>query len=270
MRMIYALFIVCFGVMLAAAYPHTKTNDLTEMGLKGKVKTLTRVVYETSASGQEPYAFSTITYQFNERGFITSIEEDNEVTIISYDAQDARLVEATYKKDELIRKKTYQKSSLEIMERKGLDRVTFRSSFKYEYDKAGNKTKETHYADGHRSVTHAFEYDDKGNLVQLLGYTMTMKLSFKNTFKYDSQKRKIQLSIYDSESDVVIAVEKYAYNTEGFLTMTRAYGERGRLAYTKQYTYQIDYDEQGNWLKKVTFVNDVQNDLFATQTLSYY
>ncbi len=240
------------------------------MELKGKVKSLTWGFYQHTIGNPEPYAFSTRTYQFDENGYITTILEDDEETTVIYDSLVMKTEESTWKRGELIRKMLYQDNRLLVMEGTGASGSS-KYRIEYEYDETGNSMQESTFdREGQPQSFIKYNYDSLGNVIEKLGYNSRMELNFKNRFRYDAENRKTQLAIYDPESDLVIGGEIYAYNTDGSLASSRGYDENGTLGYPREYTYKIDYDDHGNWLKRVTFINGVRHELYSEREIYYY
>jgi len=72
------------------------------------------------------------------------------------------------------------------------------------------------------------KYDEKGNQIEGNRYDSDGSLNWRYTYKYDEKGNLIEWNRYDSDGSL----------------------------YT-QWTYKYEFDEQGNWIKRVEFENEI-------------
>jgi hypothetical protein len=103
------------------------------------------------------------------------------------------------------------------------------SDFQKKYDEKGNQIEETYYgSSGSLNWRLTYKYDEKGNQIEKNSYESDGSLDWRVTFKYDEKGNQI---------------EKNSYESDGSLDT--------------QWTYKYEFDEQGNWIKRVEFENEI-------------
>ncbi len=85
-------------------------------------------------------------------------------------------------------------------------------------------------------------------------YDLENKLTSLKEFNYDENKK----------SFVTIKTINYTYNNAGLLLKEVAKIEKS--VNTKDYIYQFDGEEEGNWVKKII----TPENLFTTRSITYY
>jgi hypothetical protein len=84
-------------------------------------------------------------------------------------------------------------------------------------------------------------FDNKGRIIEFTLYDSDNEAYQKSVCKYDDAGNESESTIYDLENNEIIAVYKYFYI----------------------------YDEHGNWIEQVCFVNDVP-DIITVREIKYY
>lgn len=86
-------------------------------------------------------------------------------------------------------------------------------------------------------------------------------LFLRRTFLYNSDRQKIEESVYNAEDSLV---EKgiFAYDSEGRLIQETEYSSDGEIRHKE--VYSRDLDPSGNWVKEILLTWDSQTDDFNT------
>lgn len=114
--------------------------------------------------------------------------------------------------------------------------TTVISSFDYDYDKNGNRTKQTELQSGLNRIT-SYSYD---NIDRLQNYTVTVGTSSGTTdYSYDGYNRKTEKL---TENTVVTSDKTYSYDSTNRLTSVTDSANSNTISYT--------YDANGNTIKK--------------------
>ena len=116
---------------------------------------------------------------------------------------------------------------------------TLNSHKTYKYDEKGRVIDEkTNASDGTLNSSKTYKYDQMGNMIEE-NYTEA-NLNYKVTYQYDQKGNQNEKNLY----------HKYDF-----------------LNYKQ--TYQIVYDKQGNWTKKIIFENKIPK-LILEREYEYY
>ena len=117
-----------------------------------------------------------------------------------------------------------------------LDRKTF-----FKYDENGNNTEQNVYnSDGSFYYKVTKKYDENGNRFEWNRYNSDGSLNIKYTFKYDENGNAFEMNIYNSDGNLD----------------------------TKS-TYKYEFDKQGNWIKKIEFLDGIPEYILERQ-YEYY
>ena len=135
-------------------------------------------------------------------------------------------------------------------------------TYTYEYNSAGNLTKEV-YTNSYgytETYTYTYEYDSAGNLTKMVctfsdGYTDT----YTYTYEYDSAGNLTKKVQTDSDGDTYTYT--YEYDSAGNLTKKVQTDSDGDT-----YTYTYEYDSAGNLIKEVRTDSDGYTE---TNTYTY-
>jgi hypothetical protein len=136
----------------------------------------------------------------------------------------------------------------------------------YEYDNNGNKVQESTYDKyGIQNTIIFYKYDINGNLIEEKVYSKSV-LFYTNEFKYDSKGNILEDIQTTSENEKIKTNYKYDMNRN--LTSKIRISSHSK-EYDFNYSYQYDYDNLGNWIKRVYFING--NPKFIRErTIEYY
>ena len=205
------LTIVLAMLCLASCEKSTQKNDLAELKLNGKIKSIREIPYEAVEK------------------FGEVVKEDvlgivNENLQITFNDKGNKLEENWFNPD----------GSLSL-------------KYTYKYDDKGNQIEENSFdADGSLSFKYTYKYDDKGNKIELNGFNPDGRLSSKSTYKYDDKDNLIEVnSDLDSKftykyDDKGNKIEQNWFTTDGSLFSKWTY----KYTYDQQdnWTQKIIYD----------------------------
>ncbi len=199
---------------------YSQKNDIEEMNLKGKVKSLKKITYEVINKNNEIHKgeisknpSSHLYHVFNKDGFNTEV--------YNYDTSNSELIFDTkntfvYDYENRLKKKSTS-----------LDGNLF-SEKNYIYDGRGNLTEMTEYNSlGKLLRTNKYIYDDKGNKINEIDFRPDGSLQYKSIYKYDDQGNKIEWSWYDSDLNLIYKW-KYKYNDKGYFIWSKRYYSNGK------------------------------------------
>ena len=163
----------------------------------------------------------------------------------------------------------------------------------YNYDDKGNRIEENYYnADGILSGKNTYKYDDKGNQIEGNNYKVDgsgldlhLRLSGKYTYKYDKKGNQIENNKFNADGilfgkytyrydDKGNEIEKNDYNADGSLYHKETYkyddkGNKIEVNGYSNYTYKYEFDAKGNWIKKITFKNQIPENILE-RIYQYY
>ncbi len=140
------------------------------------------------------------------------------------------------------------------------DRGRFVGRWTYKYDENGNRIKRTGYLEESFVERWIMEYDEDNKKV--LEYMVSEEpdntpTTFYIKYKYDDQNRLIEVIETKPDSkDNRQFINKYQYNDKGDVIYHYSKNDfhfKGSREVTK--TYQYEYDQKNNWIKRVEFEN---------------
>jgi YD repeat-containing protein len=102
--------------------------------------------------------------------------------------------------------------------------------------------------DGTIEATWKFEYDKQGNRIEETAYWRTGELWFKEVYTYDSLSHRIEKRHYSM--DGLRYRQVYTYDGDGKLSEMTEYKPNGSIARKESYNYE--FDSKGNWVKRIT------------------
>lgn len=97
------------------------------------------------------------------------------------------------------------------------------------------------------------KYDDKGNVIEKSKYDAKGNLLERITYKYDTEGREIEVNWENPNGFLVYSKYIKTYNDRGIIAGVKYVYPNGNI---EQYVYSYEYDNQGNWIKKVLYIND--------------
>ena len=103
-----------------------------------------------------------------------------------------------------------------------------------------------------------YKYDDKSNLIEDNSYYSDSSLNCKWTYKYDDKSNRIEAIWYKSDGSFY---GKYInkYDDKSNLIEENGYNADGSLEYKRIFKYE--FDEKGNWIKKISFKNQIPENI---------
>ena len=259
-------------------------NDLSELKLKGKVKTLKEASFSESDMLVSTYVtipkgdtLDNTNLFFDEIG--NKIEENSSSFTGSMMSS-----KFTFKYDD--KGNTFEKSCYNFD-------GSLSSKHTYKYDDKGNQIEDNIYdSNGSLSEKHTYKYDDKRNQIEQSGYGSDGLLFEKHTYKYNDKGYQIEESVYNSDGSLSskryykyddkgnqiedsgygsdnIFLEKFTfqYDNKGNQIEVNSYGSDGIIA--EKHTYNYDYDAAGNWIKKTTIEVGTPSDI-KKRVIEYY
>jgi len=178
------------------------------------------------------------------------------------------------------------------------------SIWNYKYDDNGNQIEVKHYSsDGSLYIKWTYKYDDKGNQIEANQYYTRkgIRVKVECTYKYTGKGNKIKWCNVYHENDLFCkTMEKYndkgniveekSYYSAGYLSSkdTWKYDDKGNLieknrryrsddsnkstdewVYDTKLTYKYEYDNQGNWVKKIGYRDTIPSYIIERE-IEYY
>ncbi|MBV7440439.1 hypothetical protein KRX57_03330 [Weeksellaceae bacterium TAE3-ERU29] len=122
----------------------------------------------------------------------------------------------------------------------------------YKYDERGNLIEEriTRAKDGSSAGYKINSYDESNNKIEEKKYSSAGVLDTRNIYKYNEKGELIQQSIYTS--DKLYSNIYYKYNNRG----ERIEEKYEYSSIIINSTYKYKYDEKGNWINRIEFIDD--------------
>lgn len=250
-------------------------NDLTELKLKGKVKTLKETKYIAVdkfgeiQKGDMVDEVPKYICSFNEIGKKT--EESQ------YNSDGSLLISGRwiYKYDDKM-------NNIEINMYSSDGSLNDKNI--YIYDDKGNKTEWNAYnSNGSLSFKWSYKYDDKGNLIESNNYSSKGSLIAKYIYKYDDKGNKIEENLYLPNNELMgkttyvyddkgNEIEKQDYKSDGSLgnKSIKKYDDKGNMIkWDEDITYKYNFDEAGNWIKQIEFKNSIPQTIREREIIYY-
>lgn len=182
-----------FIIFLIGCKKENNKNDLLDLGLKSKVKSVVETYYNVEEKFGEIHLAKQnwkIDKHFNEDGFISQKSS-------SFSDGSGRIEKYIYDKGNLVEVSSYKlNGSLNWKE------IT-------KYDDKKNKTEiNTYNSDGSLDSRVRLEYNDKGIVIESNSYKSNGKLD--STTKYDDSGNKVEYIGYDSNGNIIYTtIQKY-------------------------------------------------------------
>ena len=220
--LIFLLYILSLTIILfsSCSTDDGVKNDLNEMNLNGKVKSIREYSYEAVEKFGE----------ISKGNRISEISGSDEY--ILFNDKGNNIERNIYNSDGNLDKK-----------------------WTYKYDDKGNKIEVNGYnSDGSLDNKLTFNYDDKGNSIEVNVYNSDGSLNEKRTYKYDDKGNKIEENWYNSDSSLYMKWT-YEYNDRGNMIEKNWYKSDGNL-FSKT-TYKHEYDKKNNWIKRIEFEKEI-------------
>jgi len=232
-------------------------NDLSELNLKGRVKTLTEIEYKVlpnTGKIQEGDMMYKYIYSFNENG--NFIESD------SYNPDGSLDGKYIYAYDN----KKGNKTEMTSYNPDG----TSDEKCTYKYDGKGNLIQEIWYSpDGSINKKYNYKYDDKGNEIAMSRYDSRDSLICKDSYKNDDKGEKIEWNHYNLSPPTDGTLSRkviFKYDDYGNINVENIYLADGNF---ENYTYKYDYKRKGNWKKETIYKNGLPQYI-TERKIKYY
>lgn len=266
-------------------------NDLKTMGLQGNVKNLREIKYNAVEKSGEitkgskvgelsfefdlfgnknVWIFSTsngelrrVTYQYENGYLIEEINFEPNGSLsyrisYKYDNTGNILEETFYNSASNVwaRRETYKydnkNNKIEWIDYLSDGTISLRSTHKY--NEGGNEIEQNRYSsDGSLLDKWIFKHDEKGNVIELYDYEPDGSLDRTFLKQYDEKGNKIEVSIY--RFGKLISKETWIYDEKGNIIDQTELGPNGSLI--QKYTYKNEFDNNGNWIKQISYEYDI-------------
>ena len=189
------LTIVLAMFCLASCEKSTQKNDLAELKLKGKVKSIRKIPYEAVEKFGEVVKGDVLD-RFGENLQITFNDKGNQIEENWFNSDGSLYFKYTYKYDD-------KGNKIELNSFNSDGSLSFKSTYKY--DDKGNKIESNSFnSDGSLDSKYTYKYDDKGNIIEENSFISDVNLADKYTYKYtyDQQGNWIQQIAYKVKNGV--------------------------------------------------------------------
>ncbi|MCS5420653.1 MULTISPECIES: hypothetical protein [Psychrilyobacter] len=280
-KMITAL---TFIILLSACGGIKKTSetDLKISGLKGRVKSVKYSTYDTelkfgeikkgtrSSSGQDNRY-----YYFNEKevkieeGERDSYDRIQRKTLYKYNDEGKLIQTSDFdSRVEFAGKTIYTRDDKgNLIEASDFNsKGEFIGKIIYTRDSKGNAVETNSYNSmGSLNSKFKFEYDKKGRVLESIYYGSDGELRDKTYFKYDGKGRVIEVKLI-TEDSIFIKNFKYENKEKDDVTLMIQY--EGYLTMSKT-RYMYKYDENGNWIQKIS-IEDEKPKVIEEREIEYY
>ena len=296
------IFFFIFSIFFLQCHAQEKVkNDVQNLGIQGKVHSVKEIMYQAlNKSGgiqkgkERENTFRTFNenlnineeisydstetiwnrniYKYDASGNLTektSFKRGGKLTsksIINYDKNGNMIEQIWYDSDLKVSGSStykYDKSNKKILEKIFQPKNQLKSKTTFKYDTKGNKCEEIFYnAEGDTLSRNIFIYDLE-ILLSEIEYDASGAIFIRNTFQYDQVGNLIEIKGYNSNDKVVDHVlTKYDENNNVIESIS--YDTRvGWANYHKTYSY--DYDEQHNWIKRISFQDEQPHTIWIRE-----
>ena len=228
------LTIVLAMFCLASCEKSTQKNDLAELKLNGKVKSIREIPYKAVEKFGEVVKGDAL--GFEQILQITFNEKGNKIESNSFNSDGSLSFKYTYK-----------------------------------YDDKGNIIESNSFnPDGSLSFKYTCKYDDKGNQIESNSFNPDGNLVDKYTYKYDDKGNKIELNYFNSDGSLFLKSTS-KYDDKGNEIERNSFISDVNL--DDKYTYKYTYDQQGNWIQQIAYKvkNGVEKpSRIVERTIEYY
>jgi hypothetical protein len=252
------VLVIFLSSILATTFAQNKNqNDLKKENLKGRVQSITDNEFSVNSNQGDitkNELWNTYTYSYNQKG--NRLEETYHQSsgysdINKYDG-DGNMIES----------EAYNAGSTEPIT----------STFKFKYDKKKNIIEKYQYqSDGKLCYTYTYINDNQGNPIEENQYQSYQDGSFmsRKSFKYDNKGNLIERNSFDPtyQHPHQKCTNKYDNNCN-IIDVCRFF-EPETIPYEKN-TYKYEnFDKEGNWQKKVYYLNSYPRTI-TERVIEYY
>ena len=255
------LTIVLAMLCLASCEKSTQKNDLAELKLNGKVKSIREIPYEAVEKFGEVVRGDALAI-LGENQQITFNDKGNKIEENWFNSDGSLFSKYTYKYDD-------KGNKIEQNSFNPDGSLSFKSTYKY--DDKGNKIESNSFnSDGSLDSKYTYKYDDKGNEIERNIFNPDGRLSFKLTYKYDDKGNIIEENSFNLDGSLD-SKYTYKYDDKGNIIEENSFISDVNLA--DKYTYKYTYDQQGNWIQQIAYKvkNGVEKpSQIVERTVEYY
>lgn len=262
MKKVISLCLLLSSLMI---YSQNRKTDLQNEGLKGKVKSVRETPYR--AIEEEGKIEKGEIMKSKSSRVAREIEDMYANIHVEYTLQGGRMTMESYKENNSLENKfTYHydekrnKTEVKIYE----ENNSLDAKLVYYYDDKGNKTEiEVYRENGRLEGKVIYTYDDKGDMIGMDFYEDNL-IIYRFTYRNDDKGNVIEGEFYVGDIE-----SKYTchYDDKGSMIEQNWYNSDGSL--DSSHTYQYQYDDQNNWIEKITYVNDKPIEI-TTRDIEYY
>lgn len=136
----------------------------------------------------------------------------------------------------------------------------------YQYDDNGDLIIEDMYdSEGYLEERIKRVYDANKNIISLITGNEN-KVNEINTYSYDEKGNPIEWTII--QDDELITNYTYIYDLKGNVIEGNSFYKDGTLR--EKFTYKYDYDQKGNWTKKITYNELSEQKIIEERKIVYY
>ncbi|MDC0339067.1 hypothetical protein OAN33_05975 [Flavobacteriales bacterium] len=280
----YFVVFILIGLFSSCDSSKNIDNDLAELDLKGKVKSIREIPYNVIEKFGKVEKVSVDEFgdnnliKFNNLGKGTEFIEYYEDGSLSskytykYDDNGNQIEENYYNSDGVLSSKDTYKYDVNGNHNEGESYNSdggLISKYLYKHDEDGNIIEEIDFdSNGILEYKTIFKYDDKGNPIEENNYKSDGSLVSKNTYKYDDKGNQIEENVFNSDGSLYYkSTSKYHSNGDKIEMDTESYRDEITERYT--FTYEYTYDSEGNWIKQIGLV-DGKPEILIERDIEYY
>lgn len=225
-----------------------KQTDLEELGVKGKVKSITVKSFEAEEKfGNAIKTTMEDFYQqiFNENGFITEMH--------IFNAEGVKVATSFYKYDE--KGHIYERIYVFEMVSNNGSKVKRSTRTVYRSNEQGFILEENNYSSEDlfdSKVTYV--YDENNLKIGQNTYNVNGDLIGRETYKYNKGRQVIESKMYSNENEIEHnSTTENWYNDKGYRSRMRfvSINEYAHIDFIS--TFEYEYDEKGNWIKEIIY-----------------
>ncbi|WP_299398679.1 hypothetical protein [uncultured Gelidibacter sp.] len=280
------IIILIFLVTATSCVNKDGINDLKELNLKGRVKSVVEIPYNVKDSfgeitkGKIAQGFldHNIGRTFNHNGYLIEHNKYNDLggiyyrTIYLYDKNSNINELNRYDSDgKLIfkYKYIYDNYGNEIEEARYNNEGILISKYKHEYvyDKKGNKTEMLFYdKKGVFKSKDVFSYDDNGNLIEFIEDFEEGSFKTKNSYKYNDKGNQIEWVSY---KDGGVFDFKYINKYDSHSNIIKSTLSEYDTIQKTDFSYKYIFDEKNNWIRETQYTNGFPKKI-TERTIEYY
>lgn len=252
---LYSIFLIAMSTSIliingcATDRPVELKNDLSDMNLKGDIKSIKEYSFEAVEIAGE--------LRNGRRKTESTSSFDYFDKVILFNNDGNIMEEERYRSDDkLVGKQDYKYNAegkkVEV-NRYNMDGV-LNLKVVYKYDNKGKMTEESKYnANGSLFLTTSNKFDTDQNMIEESAMTSTGGLFSRSTYDYDDNKNIIEANFYDFNGELE-RKKTYIYNDRGDVVEENNHLPDGSPAGKRTYTYE--YDSLDNWTRKIIILNE--------------